>query len=195
MKMRAVFLCLPAVILLSGCAESLSTSHLPEMTFANFTPVELNVEKIEVRDDYKPPLKDPNVEHTFQTPTYVAAENLLKKQLVAAGRDDVLRAVITDASVVREALPMTRGFWGVFTHEPAERLKAKVVVRFELANQQAPDIVIGRVELTARRTKTLMEGTSVADRDSAYFKLTEDMMNDLDNGLMTVVKNAFGKRG
>jgi hypothetical protein len=166
---------------------------MPEMTFANLTPVMLDVAKIEVRDDYRPPLKEPNVEHTFQTPPYVAAETLLKKQLIATGQDNVLHVTITEASVVREMLPVTKGFWGWFTREPSERLKGRIIVRFDLSGPQAPDIVTGNVVLTAKRTKTLLEGTSVADRDIANFKLTEDMMTDLNNGLMSVVRNTFGK--
>ena len=195
MMMRYVFLCLSAVFLLSGCAQSPWDARQPEMTFANFSPVGLNVLKIEVRNDYNPPMKEPNVEHKFSTPPYVAAENLVKKQLGAAGIDNVLRAIVKEASVVREELPTTTGFWGVFTREPAERLKARVVLRFELARQQSPDIIIGYVELTAKRSKTLMEGASVSDRARAYFDLTEDLMNDLNNGLTSSVKNSFGKSG
>jgi hypothetical protein len=193
MKTGSVVLCLFVILALAGCGAPPSSSRSPELTFANLQPVALNVAKIEVRDDYKPPLKEPNVEHLFQTPLYAAAENLLKKQLAAAGHDDILRVIITDASVMRESLPMTKGFWGAFTHQPAERLKARVVVRFELASPQAPDIVIRHIELTAKRTKTLMDGLSIADRDNAYFSLTEDMMNDLNGGLTTMVKNSFGK--
>ncbi|MCE9508195.1 MAG: hypothetical protein K8R48_07805 [Alphaproteobacteria bacterium] len=195
MKMRSVFLCLPVVFLLSGCAGSPSATSQPEMTFADLQPFELKVAKIEVRDDYKPPMKAPNVEHSFPVPPYISAENLLKKQLVAAGGGNVLRVIIKEASVVREELPVTGGFWGAFKHEPAERLKAQLIVGFELAGQQAPDIVTGTAEVTAKRSKTLMEDASAADRDSAYFALTEELMHDLNKGLVEVVAKSFGKRG
>jgi len=193
MRMSAFFLGLSAVILLSGCVKSPPASRPPDMTFANMKPLEMNVAKIEVQNNYRPPLQDPNVEHTFRTPPYVAAENLVKKQLIAAGTENLLRVNIDDASVIREELPLTQGFMGNFMHEPAERLRAKVLLRFELFDLKAPDIVIGHAEVIAKREKTLMEGTSLADRDRAYFNLTEDMMDDLNDGLRSVVKNTFGK--
>ncbi len=188
------FIALAGVLFLAACVEGPPASAPPEMTFANLQPLQINAAKIEVVDNYKPPLQDPNIEHTFQTPPYVAAVKLLKKQLVAAGNENVLRAVIEDASVIRQELPITKGLAGAFMQEPAERLKAKLLVRFELVSANAPDIVIGHAEVIARREKTLNEGISPADRDRAYFGLTEDLMDDVNDGLRSIVKNTFGKK-
>lgn len=195
MKLRSVFLCLFVAAILSGCvATSQGVPRPPEMTFDNFHKVELDVARINVRNAYRPPMKDPHIEHLFPTPPYAAVEHLVKKQLVAAGDDRVLNVIIDDASVVREELTVQKGLWNVLTREPDVRLKAKVLLRFELVNPKAPDIVLGHAEVMARRTRTLLEGTSVADRDRAYFDLTEDLMDDLNDGLRTVVKNTFGKK-
>lgn len=195
MKIRLFFLCLPVLLSLSACSGSPLAGGRPDLTFANLKPFDLPVARIEVRDDYRPPMQAPNVEHSFPTPPYVSAGNLLKKQLVAAGGSDVLRVTIKDASVVREELSVTGGFQGVFKREPAEQLKAQVVVGFELASAQAPDIVTGTAEVKAQRNKTLMEHTSPDARDNAYFMLTEDLMQDLNKGLAEVVQKSFGKKG
>ncbi len=194
MRITAVFLCLSVVAMLSGCVEGPTTTHPPDMTFANFRPLALDVSRIEVKNNYKPPLQDPNVEHKFPVPPYAATEDLLKKQLLAAGHENVLHIFIDDASVVREELPVTSGFWGVVTREPSERLNAKVLLRFEMVSPRAPDIILGHAEVIAKRSKTLLEQTSPAERDQAYFLLTEDLMDDLNDGLRSVVKNTFGKK-
>ena len=195
MKISSVFLCLSVVFLLSGCCVAAPPVTIqPNMTFANFTPIELNVAAVEVRGDYKPPMKEPNIEHTFSTPLYVAVEKFVKRELIASGSENVLRVIIKDASVVRKELPVTKGFKDIFLIEPSELLKAKVLLRFELVNAQSSDIVLSQVEVIAKRTKTLMEDASLADRDRAYLALTEAMMNDLNDGFMNVVKNAFGKK-
>jgi hypothetical protein len=194
MKLRRIFFSLAVVALLSGCTDGPPDTHTPDLTFANLQPVALDVAKIEVKNNYKPPMQDPNVEHKFPVPPYIAAETLLKKQLVAGGRDNVLHAYIDDASVVREELPITKGIIDTFTRMPAERLNAKVLVRFEMTSPAAPDIVIGHAEVLAKRTKTLLEDTSPADRDSAYFSLTEDLMDDVNDGLKSIVKNTFGTK-
>jgi hypothetical protein len=182
------------VFVLSGCEEGPPSSQPPDLTFANLQPIQINAAKVEVVDSYKPPMQDPNVEHTFKTPPYVAAEKLLQKQLAPAGTENTLRAIIVDASVVREELPVTKGIAGIFEQEPAERLKGKVMVRFELVSPSAPDIVLGHAEVLARRDKSLMEGISPADRDRAYFALTDDLMDDLNDGLRSIVVNTFGKK-
>ena len=194
MRTLIALLSLSVMVTLAGCMEGPPISTPPDMTFVNLQPLAINAAKIEVIDSYKPPLQEPNVEHTFRTPPYVAAEKLLRKQLIAAGNENVLRAIIDDASVVREELPTTKGFMGNFMREPSERLKAKVLVRFELVSPSAPDIILGHAEVIAKREKTLMNGASPADRDRAYFSLTEDLMDDVNDGLRSIVKTTFGKK-
>lgn len=193
-KMKTAFLGVAVALFLSGCVEGPPDTRPPGMTFANLKPVELDVASIEVKNNYTPPMQDPNVEHTFTTPPYVATESLVKKQLAAAGTENVLRVIIDDASVVREELPVTKGYMDVFLKEPSERLKAKVLLRFELYSPAAPDIILGRAEVLARREKMLMEEISLADRDRAYFSMTEDLMDDLNDGLRSTVANTFGKK-
>ena len=80
MRIRSVVLGMAVLVLLAGCAEALPNTHPPGMTFDNFQTVEINVARIEVQDNYKPPMRDPNVEHLFPIPPYAAAENLAKRQ-------------------------------------------------------------------------------------------------------------------
>ena len=194
MKIYVALFGLFALVGLSGCVEGPPAGTAPDMTFANLQPLAINAAKIEVVDSYKPPLQDPHVEHTFRTPTYVATEKLLWKQLIAAGPENVLRATIDDASVVREEIPKTKGFMSYFTQQPAERLQAKVLVRFELISSADPGIVLGHAEVIAKRNKTLMEGISPADRARAYFTLTEELMDDLNDGMRSIVVSTFGKK-
>ena len=194
MRTNVVFLCLSVVFLLSGCVGAPPAATQPDITFANFTPIQLDVAAVEVLGEYKPPMKEPNVEHTFSTPLYVVVENLVKKKLIASGSENVLRVIIGDASVVQEELPVTRGFMDVFLVEPSKLLNASVLLRFEMVNLLSPDVILGHAEVSAKRTRTLMEDASIIDRDRAYLGLTEDLMGDLNNGLITVVKNAFGKK-
>lgn len=192
MKMKSLFTAFAAVLFLTACSSD-PAWHAPQMTYDNLAPVALNVAQVEVRDDYKPPMQAPNVEHTFQTPLYAAAENLLKKQLVAAGSANILRAIIQDASAVEEDLPIDKSFWGHFKKEQSKILKARVVVRFEMASAQAPDLVLSNMTMTAKRNLTLPEGASPSDREKAFFKLTEELTRDLSAGVNSTVKNVYGK--
>lgn len=182
-------------LFLAGCTQTLPiVPRPPDMTFANFRPIELNVARVEVQDNYVPPMVSPNVGHLFPIPPYVAVRKLLAHQLVAAGNDNVLRVRIEEASVVREELMAPDPIEDLFLRRPSERLNAKILLRFELFSPQAPDIVIGHADVIARRTKTLLEGTPVAEREQAYFALTEALMDSVNDGLKTIVKNTFGKK-
>ena len=72
------FIALLGVLLLAGCAEGPPITTTPDLTFANLQPISVNASSVDVIDDYKPPLRDPNIEHSFRLPTYTALERLLR---------------------------------------------------------------------------------------------------------------------
>lgn len=193
-KSFMAFMGVVALVTLAGCSEGPPDSRLPELTFANMQPLAVEAARVEVINNYKPPMKEPNVEHTFPLPPALAAEKLVQNQIIAAGTQHVLRALIEDASVVREKLPVETGFTDMFVREPAEKLKARVLLRFELVNENAPDIVLGHANVVATREKTLIEDISPADRDAAYFELTKALTQDLREGFNASVKNTFGRK-
>src|SRR5690606_35715848 len=108
MKRFAALLC--AVLLLPACATPLPAGVVPDLTFENVQPVVLGVSAVEGVGAYDPPLDPPHIGHRFRNPPYKAASTLLERQLVAGGGRNVLRAVIEDASIVSEDLPVTQGF-------------------------------------------------------------------------------------
>jgi hypothetical protein len=192
MKRCLVLAGVALMIGLSGCTDGPPTSAPPDLSFANYQPITLDVGQVEVIDNYKPPMKEPYIEHTFRTSPAQATEKLVRHQLAAAGGEKMLRAIIEDASVTHEELPVEKGITGVFMREPAEKLKARVLLRFELVNPAAPDIIIGHADVIAKREKTLQEDVSPAERDHAYFMMTKDLMDDLNDGMRSTVKNTFG---
>lgn len=168
------------------------TLDQPDLTFAQMQDVALAVAKIEIFEEYKSPMGGTNVEHEFETTPMVATRNLIQSKLKAAGDRQVLRVFITDASVRSQKLPVSNDFMGTFTREPSERFIARVALRFELVNEDAPDIVVGRANVSSDRTSTLFENASLADRDQAYTVLTEALMRDLYEGFTTTVRGNFG---
>ncbi len=164
----------------------------PDLTFAQMQEIPLAVAKIEIFDEYKSPMGGNNIEHEFATPPAVAAKNLIQSKLKPAGDRQILRVFIDDASVRGEKLPVRTDFQGFFTREVSERFVARVALRFELVNEDAPDIVIGRANVSSDRTSSLVENASLADRDVVYTALTEALMRDLYEGFSTTVRGNFG---
>lgn len=181
--------------MLAGCGNTQPVADVPLLSFEQYRPIMLNVAAIEIVDRFRPINPTGGAKHVelmMKQPPHTAVQELIKKQLVPAGASGLLRVIIDDASVLGEKLPVTEGMAGLLQNEPAERYRANVALRFERANEDAPDIVTGTANVAADRTTTLMKDASPADRDRAFYRLNEQLMQDISHGLQTVVKNAFG---
>lgn len=177
---------------LSACMTAPLDNGQPDMSFAQMQPIGLNVAKIEVFDEYRQPATGNYIEQEFNLPPAAAARRLIESKLVANGTRQVLRVFIDDASVLREDLKVREDLMGNFTRETSEKYRGRVALRFELVNEEAPDIIVGHANVISDRTSSLMENTSLAERDRVYMALTEGLMNDLYAGFQTTVRNTFG---
>ncbi len=178
--------------ILGGCASTPPDTTMPQLTFAQMQPIMLNVSRIEFQNDYRPSMQASSIEHIFSPSVAATTQDMVAKQLVAGGPENVLRVILEEASVISEELPRTSGFWGHFTREPSERYKAKVALRFELVDPMAPDIVIGHAEVIAKQNRTVFQDMSPVERDRAYLTMLEELMDNVNDGFQTVVKNTFG---
>lgn len=177
---------------LSACLDAPPQAEVPLLDFSKYKPIMLNVAKIEIVNEFRAGGEGKHVELLMKQPPETAVQELLKQQLVAAGPSGLLRVIIDDASVVGEKLPVTEGMKGMFTNEPAERYRARIALRFERADESAPDITKAHAEVSADRTKTVMKDASPAERDRVFYKLDEELMDDVSHGLQTVVRSTFG---
>ncbi|MEZ0262748.1 MAG: hypothetical protein ACAH80_17210 [Alphaproteobacteria bacterium] len=180
-------------LLLAGCTEGPPETQTPVLTFSQMQPISINVAQVVVQDKYTSAMKEPYVEHLFKQTPAAAARELVGKQLSPRGPDRLLRVVIEDASVIKEDLKSDDSFMGLFTYEQTERYKGRVALRFELLRNASSDFVLGHAEVVADRVITLMEDASPAEREMAFFRMNEGMMQDLYKGLQTTVQTTFGR--
>ena len=173
---------LPAVLLawlVQGCTTPPAAPSFAPISFAHLTPIALDVARIEVDERYAPPLKPPNVEHTFPVAPAEAAKLWAQERLTAGGRAGIARVIIEEASVISEKLKTTGGIKGAFTRESAERLVATLTVRVEV--ETAGGLGTGFAEATASRRRTLLEGVTLNERERAYHEITQDLMREFDS--------------
>lgn len=168
-----------------SCAQPLPSDPLPELTFAHLEPIELAVGSIEIVEVYIPPLKAPNVEHTFSISPQDAARRWAEQKLRAVGGDGQARFLIQDAAVVETALETEEGIRGAFTTNQSERYDATIEVTLEIRDDRG----FQRAFATARaeRSQTVPEDLTVRERQIAFFELTEGLMADLIAELETQV--------
>ena len=168
-------LLLVAVLVLAGCSSAPSRT-LPEITFADQSPIALDVERIEIVQRYEPAFADPYVDHLFPRPPATVIRRWAEERLLARGATGTATLIIQDASVTEEVLARNPGLQGLVTIEQSERYEARIAVRLEVTKPTSS----GYAEVLAQRSITAPENASLADREQIWFELTENVIDDLD---------------
>ncbi len=161
---------------LAACETPVQVQKLPDLTFAHLAPIKLNVAKIEVVSQYRPPMQAPNVEHLFPTPPIKALKQWAKDRLRAVGRSGTARLVITDASAIEAPLQKKTGFSATFTKQQSQRYNLSVEARLEVSNGNSR----GHTTAYATRFSTIREDASINTRERLWFDLTEAILGDFD---------------
>jgi hypothetical protein len=177
---------------LSGCYTSYS-DEVPGISYQTATPVKVTAGRIDISNAYNATMSVPYVEHTFRVTPAAAVQELVRRQIVATeGNTQVLRVIVEDASVRQSTLPKPEGVIGMVQRAPDEKFDSRIALRFELAEEAAPDVIIGRAQVVATRERILKGGATLAERDREYQDLTQALVNDLAQGIATTVQNTFG---
>jgi len=173
-------LCL-VLLALAACETPPPETRFPEMTFAHLGPIRLDVADIELVEAHPPPLKHPNVEHLAPTSPADAMRRWAADRLRATGGAGRAKLTIERADIVETALKKTGGVRGLFTTDQSERYDATLEVVLEVRDDQGRRS--GFAKARASRSRTIAEDASAADRDRLLFRLTEELMADIDRTL------------
>lgn len=167
------------MVALAGCSpKSAPPTSFQPISFAQYLPFRLNVGTVEVVQAYRSPNAAPNAEHLFPVPPAQMAENWARQRLQAVGSQGRARYTIKQASVKEVGLPRTPGLRGAFTNDQAYRYDALLVVELEIFN--ARGVREGFVSAQVEQHQTVAEDASVADRERAWYLMTERMARDLN---------------
>ena len=168
-----------ALLFVASCSNGVERAEpLPQLTFAQYGPIQLDVATVEVIDVYRAPGGGANVEHLFPTPPQAAVRRWVADRIRPVGRDGVLRVVIMDAKVVEESLKPSGS---CFTKEPAERYTGRLEVLLEADSPGRR--TTGNAVVVVDRSITVLEDISLAERSRAWFKMTEAMMADFNKAM------------
>lgn len=178
---RRHFLMLGAVLAVAACAtDTPIAGPVPEVGFQHLAPIRLNVVDVQVNSEYQSPMKAPNAEHRFPTSPAQAMMGWAKSRLQAVGgpgSDAHAQFVIEQASVVEAKLEKTKGLKGMFTYEPTERYDATAVARMSISGENGAG---GEIRVTAQRSVEVRENATLAEREQAWFSMTEALMSDFN---------------
>ena len=178
MLRRPHFLSAVLVLLLAGCAVPPPSPTLPELTFAHLDPIRLDVGKIEIVDEYVPPLKAPNVEHEFPVAPAEAAQRWGRDRIIAAGTSGVARIVIRNAGVIEVPLEKTAGLTGLITVDQAARYDGTLEMLIEIRSDRGTQEAF--VRAFANRSQSVPEDITLNERQAVFYELTEGLIGDLN---------------
>ncbi|MCK6453882.1 MAG: hypothetical protein L6R19_23955 [Alphaproteobacteria bacterium] len=171
---------LTACLVLAAAAAWAQDRKFAEMTFTHLAPLSLDVQRIEVVREYRPPGAKPSVDHLFPVPPADAVARWAADRLKPVGRFRLCRVVVKDASVIEVPLQKPGGIKSWFTTEQAERYDATVEVMVEIRSDAGRDaFAAARV----KRSQTIEEGASPNQRRELWYSMTERMMAELDKEL------------
>lgn len=176
-------------LLVAACETPPSQSNFAEITFRHLPEIKLNVREVVYQSDYQAPKAAPNVDHIFPVPPEQAAERWAADRLRAVGTQNKALFVLKDASVTEEKLETKGGLTGALTTEQTERYQARMEAEMKIVDDFGNELAT--LSARAARSTTTPEDLSLREREEIWFKLTEDVMRDLDAQLEPAIRRVF----
>lgn len=167
-----------ALVALVACQAPALPPPLPELTYRHLDPINLDVGRIEIVEQYVPPLTAPNVDHKFPTPPSQAMRQWAKDRLNAVGEIRTARLVIKDASAIETKLETRGGLRGAITKDQSERYDVTLDVVLEVRSERGAAVAFANAVVT--RSKTVVEDISLSDRERVFHEMTEEVMNEVN---------------
>ncbi|MEQ9333121.1 hypothetical protein [Thalassobaculum sp.] len=183
---RRTFLTLATAGLAAGCARPDPTVRFADLTFAGRSPITLDAARIEIVDEYRMPLADPNVEHRAPLAPAAATERWARDVLRTSGAGGRAVFRITKGSLVENRLKTTGGLKGWFTVDQAERYDAAIEGRLDLYG--ADGRLLGNAEAQATRYQTIAEDASLNDRQRLWYNLVEATATDFAASMEAAIR-------
>jgi len=191
MRRSALPAALALVGMLAACESAPPRPTYPDIHFTSTPPIRLAVGGVDIRSEFKPTFRSPNVEHLFPVPPARAAENWAHDRLQASGSGTQrARFTIQDASVTETELPKKTGLTATFTKEPAEQYDATLACMVEIVDDHG--VPLRSVAVKVTRSHTVLEGITPNERDQAWYDMTKTLMADFDQQMSAEISAHFG---
>lgn len=189
--MPKIFRLIPLVFafVLASCQPA--NEHIPqELTFARYQPIFINVSKIQIIDDYKPPMAAPNVDHLIPYSPSDAMHVWVKDRLRAVGYDKTLQVIIKDGSVILSKLPSKGGVEGFLTDSQDRQYDANLVVELRIYGTSA--MSEASIQITSHQMVTMRERASVQEREAIFRRMIFRLMDGANAQLEKNIQQYFG---
>ncbi len=176
--------------LLTACEIPLKEVTYPDLRFNHLPVIQLNVARIEIVEQYRSPLRAPNVEHELPLAPAKAMRNWAADRLRAVGKSGQAKFIIVDASVKVALLRKKKGLKAAFTLDQSARYDTRLEARLEI--ETAGGLGKGFATATATRQRTMPEAASINDRDDALYRFVEATAKDFNRVMAANIDRHLG---
>ena len=183
---RSLPLALLALFVL-GCSETRESVTPPALAFTSRPPLLLRVDEVRIQDARGASAGVP--EAAVPVPPEQAVRDMLQYRLRAAGGVGAVQATILEASAVESPLEQAGGLRGYVVEEPVAELLGRLKVRLERLDEGGEPV--GSLSTAVTRTAAIPESANYARRQEIAFELVQDLVNDLDIGLVSNLQQSF----
>ena len=159
------------------------------LSFAALPPLVFDLGGIKVVERRSTPHPS-DVDHLFSTPPAVAARLWAEDRLQTSGDLGLLRVTIEKASARITPLKTNTDLKGLFTEEQAERLDLRLRVTIEAIDGSGQ--VNGSATADARRSRTLLEGITLAERERTYDEVVRALLHDYNASQEKAIRQYLG---
>jgi hypothetical protein len=185
----SLFICLLTLAGAGACTPPPKPAA-PNLIFSGGPQFVLPAEgKVEVVEQYQPPLEPPHVEHEFGlTPAQIARAWARDRIKVDPG-DGTVRMTIVEASVVQNELKTDKGLAALFKNQPDRQLVAQLKVRLDYVGiaGSATATVDAMAERKISRNDTLLE------TEAAYYEMIESLAATFQRKMDESVRKHFAR--
>ena len=175
--------------ILSACANQIPIEQFPEITFSHLRPFKIDTAKIVVKNQFRPPIKTPHIEHTLKMPPGKAMERWLKDRFQPIGSSGILSLIIKDATVTEEPLSIDKSLRGRLTKQ--QSVMYKMIANASLQIKDKTGKIMAIATASAERTLTAREDISLNDRDRLLLEMVGDLMDDFDDSIQPNIFSHF----
>lgn len=189
--LRLAAACL-AVLTLGACQSAKPPMQkLPEISFANMRPFQLDVGRLEIVSEFVAPGRSPHIEHLMPVSPEGALQRWAQDRLKPIGRSGSARMVIKDAKVVEVPLATDKGFTGAFKKEQEIRYDANVDAVLQILDERG--MVQGETAARASRSRTVAEGITLNERDRVLYDISESLAKEIDRQMSLSIQSYLGR--
>jgi len=164
---------------------------LPEISFANLRPFQLDVGQLEIVSEFVAPGRSPHIEHLMPVSPEGAVQRWAQDRLKPVGKSGAARVVIKDAKVVEVPLAIDKGLTGTFKKEQETRYDAALNVAVQILD--ARGMVQAETVAQATRSKTVAEGITLNERDRVLYDISESLVKDIDQQMAQLIQSYLGR--